>query len=295
METIEKTTITVVVKINARIEKVWTCFNEPKHIVSWNSASPDWHTPYAQNDFYEGGRFDFRMEARNGSHGFNFTGVYIKIEPYRYIEYKMDDERKVQVVFEPVNGETKVVETFEAEQTYSIDLQRQGWQMILNNFKSYVEQSVKPCKLHYEVIIDAPAETVYSLMLGHHTYSEWTSVFNPASRYEGTWEKDSIIHFIGEDEKGNKGGMVSRIKEHIPNRFVSIEHFGVLQDDMEVTSGPEVEKWAGSLEDYSFEEQNGKTIVKIDVDVADEYITFFNDTWPKALNKLKEICETKGR
>lgn len=291
METVEKTTITVEVKVNAPLEKVWELFNNPKHVVKWNAASDDWHTPTAENDFREGGRFNYRMEAKDGSFGFNFSGTYTYVEPNRTVEYTMDDNRKVKIVFEGVNSETRITETFEAEQTHSIEQQKDGWQSILNNFRSYAEKQQKPGKLNFEIVVDADARTVYEAMLGKKSYPEWTSVFNPASRYEGTWETGTKILFIGEDDKGNKGGMVSRIKENIPYKYVSIEHLGMLQGDQEITSGPEVEKWAGSMENYTFEEQNGKTRVKVDLTLFEEYENYFNETWPLALKKLKEISE----
>ncbi len=289
----EKTKITVEVKINAPVNKVWSYFNEPRHIIRWNHASGDWHTTYAENDVRAEGRFNYRMEAKDGSAGFNFTGTYNKVEPHLEINYTMDDNRKVQVRFERVNGVTHVIETFEAEQANSVELQREGWQSILNNFKSYVEEPERFKNMHVEILIDADVEKVYRTMLDRQTYSEWTAPFNPASRYEGSWEKGSRIRFIGEDQEGNQGGMVSRIRENIPNRFVSIEHLGVLQGDKEVTSGPEVEKWAGGLENYTFEERDSKTLVLVDVDVTDEYAGYFDETWPIALNKLKELCENR--
>lgn len=146
-------------------------------------------------------------------------------------------------------------------------------------------------KLHFDVLIDADTNKVYTAMLAAQPYSEWTSVFNPTSRYEGSWEKGSTIYFIGSGEDGKEGGMVSRINENIPNKFVSIEHFGILKDGQEVTSGEEVDKWAGGFEDYSFEEVDGKTRVSVAVDVTPEFRQYMIDNYPVALEKLKEICE----
>lgn len=149
-------------------------------------------------------------------------------------------------------------------------------------------------KLQYQIEINAPASVVYNKMLGIdniETYQQWTEAFNPTSTYEGNWEKDSKIYFIGTGEDGKKGGMVSKIKENIPNKFVSISHLGFLVDDKEVTEGPEIEKWSGSLENYTFFEAEGITTVKVEVDVAEEYVDHFNEYWDKALIKLKEICE----
>ncbi|MDQ3279407.1 MAG: hypothetical protein M3Q06_13845, partial [Bacteroidota bacterium] len=109
--------------------------------------------------------------------------------------------------------------------------------------------------------------------------------------YEGSWEKGAKIHFLGEDKEGNCGGMVSRIKENIPTRFVSIEHLGILQNGQEITTGPEVEAWAGSLENYTFTEEDGQTLVSVDADSNKDFHAYFFETWPKALAKLKELCE----
>ncbi len=149
-------------------------------------------------------------------------------------------------------------------------------------------------KLQFKKEIIATAQKVYETMLGlkdKSTYEFWTSAFNPTSTYEGSWEKGSKIYFVGTDENGNRGGMVSEIEENLPARFLSIRHFGILDGDMEVTTGEQVEKWAGGHENYSFQESNGITTVTVDMDVVDEYLDYFNETYPKALEKLKEICE----
>ena len=101
----------------------------------------------------------------------------------------------------------------------------------------------------------------------------------------------SKILFVGVDENGERGGMVSRIIENIPEQFVSIQHYGLLKADQEITEGPEVEKWANGLENYTFEENNGTTTITVDLDTTEEFIGFMNETYPKALDKLKEICE----
>ncbi len=136
-------TITVENTVNAPIEKVWRFWTEPEHIKKWNNASEDWHTPHAENDLRVGGKFVSRMEAKDGSFGFDFGGVYDAVEENKYIEYRLDDERKVKIFFTPGENETKVVETFEAENTYPIEMQRDGWQAILNNFKKYTETTVE--------------------------------------------------------------------------------------------------------------------------------------------------------
>jgi len=139
METSGKTTITVQTKINVPIELVWKCWTTPEDIIKWNNASDDWHTPRAENDLQAGGHFNYRMEAKDGSMGFDFYGVYEKVKINEHIEYTAGDGRKVKIVFSPLGNNTEIIETFEAESINPIDLQRGGWQAILDNFKKYVE------------------------------------------------------------------------------------------------------------------------------------------------------------
>lgn len=140
METKSKT-ITVENTVKAPVQKVWKYWSEPRHITKWNNASDDWHTPHAENDLRTGGKFSARMEAKDGSFGFDFGGVYDEVRENKYIEYTIGDGRKVQITFSPQGNETKVTETFEAEETHSIEMQRGGWQAILDNFKKYTEES----------------------------------------------------------------------------------------------------------------------------------------------------------
>jgi len=131
--------ITIETTVNAPIERVWAAWTDPRAIEQWNAASPDWHTPRASVDLREGGRFCSRMEARDGSAGFDFEGTYTRIEPQRLIEYMIGDGRKVRVEFVPAGGTVTVRETFDAETTHTAEQQRQGWQAILDNFARHVE------------------------------------------------------------------------------------------------------------------------------------------------------------
>jgi len=133
------TMITVESVVNVPRTSVWEYWTEPRHIVKWNSASEDWHTPIAENDLREGGRFRSRMEAKDGSFGFDFTGTYEDVRLHERIEYHIDDGRTVRIEFEESAGATRIVETFEAESENSVELQRGGWQSILDNFKRYAE------------------------------------------------------------------------------------------------------------------------------------------------------------
>mgnify|MGYP001207974717 CR=1 FL=1 len=147
-------------------------------------------------------------------------------------------------------------------------------------------------KLHFETEITAKPARVFAVMIDPEHYKEWTSEFNPSSRYEGTWEKGATIRFIGADEKGNTGGMIARIKDNVPDKFISIEHLGIISGDKELTEGPEVDAWKGALENYTFEDKDGKTLLKVDMDANADFEKYFLETWPKALARLKSICES---
>jgi uncharacterized protein YndB with AHSA1/START domain len=134
-----KTRITINATINAPVEKVWKLWNEPEHIMQWNSASEDWHSPRAENDLRAGGSFNYRMEAKDGSFGFDFGGVYDEVIPNEHISYTMADGRGVSTEFTGNDNTTEITSTFEAESENPEEMQRQGWQAILDNFKKYAE------------------------------------------------------------------------------------------------------------------------------------------------------------
>jgi uncharacterized protein YndB with AHSA1/START domain len=139
METQAATVITVQSTIEAPVEKVWELWNKPEHITKWANASDDWHTTRAENDLQVGGKFLSRMEAKDGSFGFDFGGIYDAVRENEYIEYTLGDNRKVKINFIPEGNQTKVVESFDAESTHSVEMQQGGWQAILDNFKRYTE------------------------------------------------------------------------------------------------------------------------------------------------------------
>lgn len=137
--TTKKEKITVQTIVKANLNNVWDSWTKPEHIIHWNFASEDWCCPAATNDLQKGGEFNFRMESKDGKIGFDFTGIYDKIIDEKLITYKMTDGRMVEIHFEQNGKEVTVKETFEAEGTNSDELQRNGWQAILSNFKRYVE------------------------------------------------------------------------------------------------------------------------------------------------------------
>ncbi|MBP9869413.1 SRPBCC family protein [Patescibacteria group bacterium] len=134
------TQVTVETVVRASPEKVWSAWTEPEHVTKWNAASADWHSPRATNDLRVDGRFNTRMESRDGSQGFDFEGTYIDVVPHQRIAYVMDDGRKVDITFTQEGESVKVVETFDAETENSVEMQKAGWQSIMDGFKKYVEE-----------------------------------------------------------------------------------------------------------------------------------------------------------
>lgn len=131
--------ITVETRVRAPMDTVWRCWTEPEHIVQWAFASDDWEAPAAENDVRVGGRFKTVMAAKDKSASFDFTGVYTDVQEHAVIAYEMDDGRKVHITFESTPEGVHIVETFDPEQTNPEDMQRAGWQAILNTFAAYVE------------------------------------------------------------------------------------------------------------------------------------------------------------
>lgn len=136
-----KAIITVETTVQIPVEKTWELWTKPEHITQWNNATDDWHTPYAENDLRTGGKFLSRMAAKDGSVSFDFTGRYLTVKPNEQIIYEIADGRQVQISFTRVGNTTNIVESFEAEEIHSHDLQKGGWQSILNNFKKYAESN----------------------------------------------------------------------------------------------------------------------------------------------------------
>jgi uncharacterized protein YndB with AHSA1/START domain len=141
MDTMTKKAITIRTTVNAPIEKVWRCWSEPKHITQWAFASDDWHAPKAENDLRVDGTFSTTMAAKDGSFSFDFGGVYTKVEKHKAIEYTIADGRKVKISFIAEGDQTHVVETFDPENENPEEMQRGGWQAILDNFKKYTESN----------------------------------------------------------------------------------------------------------------------------------------------------------
>lgn len=135
------TKITIEATVAAPAQKVWSYWTKPEHITKWNFASDDWQCPRATNDLREGGKYSARMEAKDGSFGFDFVAIYDEVVDQKKISYTMEDGRQVTTEFQNVGDKTKVTTVFDAETQNSAEMQRQGWQAILNNFKSYAEKN----------------------------------------------------------------------------------------------------------------------------------------------------------
>ena len=146
-------------------------------------------------------------------------------------------------------------------------------------------------KLKFSIEINATKEKVWNTMLEDKTYRIWTEAFSKGSHYIGDWSKGSKILFLGPNENGEMGGMVSRIKENKKYEFISIEHIGMVQDGKEDTTSEAIKVWAGALENYTFKDKSGTTEILVEMDSNEEYAEMFEGMWPNALQKLKELAE----
>lgn len=279
--------------VAAPVDIIWKIWTSPEYISLWNAASDDWHTPYAENDLRVGGTFTYRMAAKDGSVSFDLKGGYTRIAHNEMIEYTLEDGREVSVAFIPAGKETLVTQQFEPEHIHAPELQRAGWQAILNRFKKTVETLHALQPLQLEILIHAPVAVVYTTMLDESGYKAWTKEFNPESRFIGTWEKGSTMHFLGTDKEGQPSGMMSKIVENRKNECVRIMHLGFIKGEQIITDGPEIEPWIGACEQYLFIPHNNDTLLTMKMDTIKDYYSYFELVWPKALQTLKTICEKK--
>jgi len=139
METSNKQKVTIQSTVKAPVAKAWEYYNGPKHIVKWNSPSPDWHCPSAESDLRPGGKFSSRMEAKDGSFGFDFGGVYDEVKTNELVSYTLGDGRQATVRFKENGNTTDVTVSFDPEDQNPVDFQKQGWQAILDNYAKYTE------------------------------------------------------------------------------------------------------------------------------------------------------------
>jgi uncharacterized protein YndB with AHSA1/START domain len=146
-------------------------------------------------------------------------------------------------------------------------------------------------KLHFEILIHADAQSVWKTIVEEKKYREWTSVFHENSYFEGGWEKGDTIRFLTVDDKGEKMGMISEIAESKKYSFISIKHLGYIQNGIEDTTSDAVKEWTPAYENYSLTKIGNDIKFEVNMDAAENFVDMFNEMWPKALKKLKEIAE----
>ncbi len=186
--------ITIQTIVSADKKKVWDYYTEPKHIVNWNFASDNWCCPGAENDLRIGGKYKARMEAKDKSVGFDFEAVYNEIVEGEKFTYTMEDGREVNGSFEDLDGKTKVTIIFDAEKENSEEMQKDGWQSILNQFKSYVEKQQKEIIAKASVNVDASPSQVWEAL----TNSERVKQYMFGAEVISTWKEGTPIKWKGE-------------------------------------------------------------------------------------------------
>ncbi len=281
--------ITVSVRIPVDLPTVWRLWNDVHAIRQWYHASEDWHTPRATHDLEQGKSFSYRMEAKDGTEGFDMQGKFISVIPQKFISYVMEDGRLVEISFKEQDNETVIEERLDPENINSEDLQRTGWQRILNNFSTYVLKQQELVPFQFQKFISAEPMAVYDVMIHPTKYTQWTAPFCPGSYFEGSWEKGAHIKFVGPEKDGQAGGMLGHILENTPGKFISIKYDGSFEGDKEKPFISET--WKDATENYIFERTDGGTNLKVDLQAPLEYADFFNTSWPQALQRLKVLIE----
>lgn len=158
---------------------------------------------------------------------------------------------------------------------------------LIREFRIQLRYTMK--RKEYKTLINAPRERVWEVLWGETSYNKWTSVFSPESRAQTDWQEGSKIYFLN----GNNEGMVALIQKKIPNKYMSFKHLGQINKGVEDFDSDEVRKWAGSTENYTLETKNDQTELIVDMDIEESYLDFFDETWPKAMQKLRELAEGK--
>lgn len=275
--------ITVTATINEDAKKVWDFYMDPEHITKWNFADPSWHCPMASNEIKVGGRYFARMEAKDGSFGFDFEAIYDEIEVGESFTYTFGD-RKATVEFKCAGNQTEITIVFDAEKENPIEMQKGGWQAILNNFKNYVEQlKLEFKKVSFTIQINAGKEKVWEALWSEANYEKWTSVFGEGNKAISDWKEGSKIQFVAKDG----AGLFSIIEKKATNEHIVFKHLGEMKNGEEIAN-----EWAGAKEKYFLSEINGITTIDVEIDTKEEYTDYFNGAFPKALQIVKQISET---
>jgi uncharacterized protein YndB with AHSA1/START domain len=264
----------------------------------WNTAGFGWSTGEVQIDPKVGGRWFAEYKSPDGKDDFVFEGVFTEIIENQKISYKMPkdmgefevDERKAEVLFEEFEkGKTQVTITFDAEDLNSIEMQKQGWQAILDNFKTFLERKINPenARLILDIDINASPQKVWKTLLEKESYNIWAATFSPGSHYQGEIKYDNKVQFLGPDQSG----LISLVKVCIPEFQVSFEHLGGFKDGKEDPDSPMFLPWKGNRETYTLKSKNEITNLSIYQEMSKTEIEYFEEMWAKALEVIKKIAE----
>ena len=279
--------ISISVTIKSDIHTVWKSFTETKHIVNWYFASPDWHAPTAEHDFNNGGKFSIRMEAWDESFGFDYTGTYDKIVDFKEVVYTLDDGRKVDTSFMQTGDEIVVSQDFQADEGIDVEMQRMGWQGILNQLKKYVES--KTVVFEVEADINASADTVWDCLTKNEIYKKWSKAFSPNSEFKGDWDKGKHIDYIDI----GKGGTRALVEGVELNKFIQQRHIATITAENEIdTKSDSAKHWIGTIENYTLKDIGGAIRFTVHIECHEQFREFIESSWNTAILDFKRVCES---
>jgi uncharacterized protein YndB with AHSA1/START domain len=285
--------ISVSVRLQLPPQMVWKLWNDPAQMVRWNAASDDWHTPVADNDLRVGGKLQTRMEARDGSFGFDFEAVYEVVDAPNRLVYRLGDGRGVELDLRAEGEETVLTQRFEPEKEFPVELQQQGWQAILDNFKRWAEAYRGVTAVHFAQEVRMAPSALAELMLQELPYRYWTAVFDPSSHYVGDWKEGSTVDFLCDLPDGRQRGTRALVANFRPGQYIRLVHQGLVEGDTFINSGAEAEAWLGLNEIYSFSPREYGCLLTVDVDVPEKYADYLTTQWPLALARIRELAETQ--
>lgn len=273
--------ITIGVQIEKQVDIVWSYWTKAAHIKHWYFASEDWWVPWVEQQFEVGHKFIYRMASKDGKMGFDFTGRYTDIKANESITYVLEDDREVITTFEVIDDTVYLKQVFETEDDSSAEMQKQGWQAILNQFKGYTESDW--IRFTLQKHMETTPEVVYHYLTDNDKYMSWAHVFSDDSKFYGDWVEGGEITFVDHRESGT----VALVENIIPNELIHMKHIKLLKGDSLDETSDEALIWIGTLERYELHKSEDGVLVDVMIECHESYVGFIRDSWIEALNEIE--------
>ncbi len=278
--------IEIEVLIKNSLDKVWEYWTGQPFISQWYSASDDWWTPWVNQNFQVDQGFVYRMEARDGSMGFDFSGVFTEIVDHEKIVYVLEDGRKVLTTFEERDGRILLKQAFDAEDQNSAQMQKDGWQAILNHFKSFCEGD--QIEMSFRTVLGTNPNRVWEYLTLPRLYEEWAIAFSEQPKFVGQWVEGGTIDFIDFQEGGTRV-QLDKVK---PFEKLYMTHIAMIDGQAGIVEDhPEAPTWVGTKENYDLELVGKETILTIHIMCHPKYVDYLRNSWEKAVKLMTHVIK----